>query len=196
MVSWSLPKVTLKHNFLGDLFIFSFIKSHGRFAVGLLMQPAYHYAQDSTSSWLRRQNSGVTRCFTKWQTPLLQVPWHTLRSTPGGKTQVCFYWNHIDYILHNLNACFILHEYLLADLWIRSFFRFSKPVPAGPWAADRVRDGTRDPPVCLQPDAIKLYDDSQACMISFLWPPILVLKGWNATVKSINSKLKCVLSKL
>lgn len=39
--------------------------------------------------------------------------------------------------------------------------RFSKPVPAGPWAADRVRDGTKDPPVCLQPDAIKLYDDSQ-----------------------------------
>ena len=189
MVSWSLRKVTLKHSFQGDLFIFSFIKSHGRFAVRLLMQPAYHYAQDSTWSnvtpmvtkiskpslyFLRRQNSGVTWCFAKWQTPLLQVPWHTLRSTPGGKTQVCFYWNHIDYILHNLNACFILHEYLLADLWIRSFFRFSKPVPAGPWAADRVRDGTRDPPVCLQPDAIKLYDDSQACMISM---PPLVLKG-------------------
>ena len=29
-------------------FIFSFIKSHGRFAVRLLMQPAYHHAQDST----------------------------------------------------------------------------------------------------------------------------------------------------
>ena len=49
-----------------------------------------------------------------------------------------------------------------------NLFRFSKPVPAGPWAADRVRDGTRDPPVCLQPDAIKLYDDSQACMISMV----------------------------
>ena len=37
--------------------------------------------------------------------------------------------------------------------------RFSRPVAAAGWG-DGVRDGTRDPPVCPQADALRLYDDS------------------------------------